>query len=50
MNTYQIFIKTTEGWAYYSKASIFAQVYRIQQTLESRGYEVRLRKNGMWID
>ena len=50
MNTYQIFIRTTEGWAYYSKTPIFSQAFAIAESLQrKKGYEVRIRKNGRWV-
>lgn len=50
MNTYQIFIKTTEGWAYYSKTPIYSQALVVKTQLEAKGCTVRLRKDGMWRD
>lgn len=49
MNTYQIFIKTTEGWSYYSKTPIFSQAFAVGEKLQAKGFEVRLRKNGRWV-
>lgn len=46
MNTYQIFIKTTKGYAYYAKTPIYSQALVIEAQLQARGYEVMIRKNG----
>ena len=50
MNTYQIFIMTEHGYAYYSKTPIYTQACEIKAKLEAKGYTVRLRKNGVWVD
>lgn len=49
MNTYQIFIKTADGWMYYSKSPIYSQVLAVTYQLQEKGFETRLRKNGRWI-
>ena len=48
MNTYQIFIKTNDGWALYGKTPLYSQANVVKYKLEQKGYEVRLRKNGEW--
>jgi hypothetical protein len=50
MNTYQIFIKTENGFTYYGKTPIYSQALTVKANLEAKNIQVRLRKNGTWIN
>lgn len=47
MNTFRIEILGNNGWMYYGKTPISAQVQSIKYQLEQKGMIVRIIKNGI---